>query len=115
MTPVDPERMGRNGQLLMEGAEALGVSHHPLRRNAGAASSAAPARYGCRLDAKRAMHVSYLPRAVAAGARVRAGVEARRARLRGGPRERASTASRGVARRGERVAAAVHGARAARR
>ncbi len=33
---------------------------------------------GCRLDAKQAMHVSYLPRAVAAGARVRAQVEARR-------------------------------------
>ena len=42
--PVDPERMGRNGQLLREGAEALGVSHAPLRATPGAASSAAPAR-----------------------------------------------------------------------
>jgi choline dehydrogenase-like flavoprotein len=33
---------------------------------------------GCRLDAKRSAHVSYLPRAVAAGARVRAGVQALR-------------------------------------
>ena len=31
--------MGRNGQLLREGAEALGVSHQPLRRNAGALRS----------------------------------------------------------------------------
>jgi choline dehydrogenase-like flavoprotein len=79
--PVDPESMGRNGQLLMEGAEALGVSHHPLRRNAGRCVECSSCPYGCRLDAKRAMHVSYLPRAVAAGARVRAGVEARGLRI----------------------------------
>jgi choline dehydrogenase-like flavoprotein len=75
--PVDPERMGRNGQLLREGAEALGVSHEPLRRNAGGCYQCSTCPSGCRLDAKRAMHVSYLPRAVAAGARVRAGVDAR--------------------------------------
>jgi choline dehydrogenase-like flavoprotein len=76
--PVDPERMGRNGQLLREGAEALGVRHAPLQRNAGACVQCSSCPAGCRLDAKRAMHVSYLPRAVAAGARVRAQVEARR-------------------------------------
>jgi choline dehydrogenase-like flavoprotein len=76
--PVDPARMGRNGELLREGAEALGVSHSPLRRNAGGCVQCSACPNGCRLDAKRAMHVSYLPRAVAAGARVRAGVEVRR-------------------------------------
>ena len=83
VTPVDPERMGRNGQLLREGAEALGVSHHPLARNAGRCVNCSSCPYGCRLDAKRAMHVSYLPRAVASGARVRAGVEAQRITLEG--------------------------------
>lgn len=78
VTPVDPERMGRNGQILMEGAEEMGVAHRPLARNAGRCSQCSSCPLGCRLDAKRAMHVSYLPRAVAAGARVRAGVEARR-------------------------------------
>ena len=78
MRPVDPERMGRNGQLLREGAEALGVRHEPLKRNAGACFQCSSCPTGCRLDAKQAMHVSYLPRAVAAGARVRAQVEARR-------------------------------------
>jgi choline dehydrogenase-like flavoprotein len=76
--PVDPLTMGRNGQLLREGAEELAVSHAPLRRNAGNCVQCSSCPNGCRLDAKRAMHVSYLPRAVAAGARVRAGVEARR-------------------------------------
>lgn len=81
--PVDPERMGRNGQLLRAGAEALGASHGPLPRNAGDCIQCSSCPSGCRLDAKRAMHVSYLPRAVAAGARIRAGVQATRIRFEG--------------------------------
>jgi choline dehydrogenase-like flavoprotein len=75
VAPVDVERMGRNGQLVMEGAAAIGASGGPIARNAGRCVSCSSCPSGCRLDAKRAMHVSYLPRAVAAGARVRAGVE----------------------------------------
>lgn len=75
---VDPERMGRNGQLCMEGAASLGASGGPIARNAGACVQCSSCPLGCRMDAKRAAHVSYLPRAVAAGARVRAGVRALR-------------------------------------
>jgi len=78
VTPVDPEQMGRNGQLTMEGAAALGASGGPISRNAGRCVQCSSCPFGCRIDAKRAMHVSYLPRAVAAGARVRANVEAER-------------------------------------
>ncbi len=78
VTPVDPDRMGRNGQLCMEGAQALGASGGPISRNAGACVQCSSCPLGCRLDAKRAAHVSYLPRAVEAGARVRAGVQAQR-------------------------------------
>lgn len=78
VTPLDPNRMGRNGQLAMEGATALGVSGGPISRNAGNCVQCSSCPYGCAIDAKRGMHVSYLPRAVAAGARVRAGVEAQR-------------------------------------
>jgi choline dehydrogenase-like flavoprotein len=81
VTPVDPQSMGRNGQLLQEGAEALGVAHEPLRRNAGHCVNCSSCPNGCRLDAKRAMHVSYLPRAARAGTRVRAGVEVRNVRF----------------------------------
>ncbi len=78
VTPIDPERMGRNGQLAMEGAGALGISGGPISRNAGDCVQCSSCPYGCKIDAKRGMNVSYLPRAVAAGARIRAGVEARR-------------------------------------
>ena len=72
--PVDRDRAGRNAQLCAEGAEALGVSHGPIPRNAGHVSCCSSCPTGCAIDAKQAMHVSELPRAVAAGARVRARV-----------------------------------------
>jgi choline dehydrogenase-like flavoprotein len=78
VTPLDPERMGRNGQLAMEGAAALGASGGPISRNAGDCVQCSSCPLGCEIDAKRGMHVSYLPRAVAAGARLRTGVEADR-------------------------------------
>jgi choline dehydrogenase-like flavoprotein len=78
VTQLDPNRMGRNGQLAMEGAAALGLSGGPIHRNAGNCVQCSSCPYGCAIDAKRGMHVSYLPRAVAAGARLRTGVEAQR-------------------------------------
>jgi len=84
VTPLDPERMGRNGQLAMEGAAALGASGGPISRNAGSCVQCSSCPYGCRIDAKRGMHVSYLPRAVAAGARLRTGVDVRRVLTEGG-------------------------------
>ncbi|HEX7059978.1 MAG TPA: GMC family oxidoreductase [Solirubrobacterales bacterium] len=84
VTPLDPERMGRNGQLAMEGAQALGASGGPISRNAGNCVQCSSCPFGCEIDAKRGMHVSYLPRAVAAGARIRAGVEAQRILLEDG-------------------------------
>jgi choline dehydrogenase-like flavoprotein len=78
VTQLDPERMGRNGQLAMEGAEALGASGGPIHRNAGNCVQCSSCPFGCAIDAKQGMHISYLPRAVAAGARVRAEVEAQR-------------------------------------
>jgi choline dehydrogenase-like flavoprotein len=76
VTPLDPEQMGRNGQLAMEGAAAIGASGGPIARNAGSCVQCSSCPFGCEIDAKRGMHVSYLPRAVAAGARLRTGVEA---------------------------------------
>jgi choline dehydrogenase-like flavoprotein len=84
VTPLDPERMGRNGQLAMEGAAAIGASGGPISRNAGSCVQCSSCPFGCEIDAKRGMHVSYLPRAVAAGARLRTGVEAQGVLVEGG-------------------------------
>jgi choline dehydrogenase-like flavoprotein len=78
VTPLDIETLGRNGQLCAEGAQALGASGGPISRNAGRCVQCSSCPLGCRIDAKRAAHVSYLPRAVVAGARVRAGVQVHR-------------------------------------
>jgi choline dehydrogenase-like flavoprotein len=78
VTQLDAARIGRNGTLAMEGAAALGAHGAPISRNAGDCVQCSSCPCGCPIDAKRGMHVSYLPRAVAAGARIRAGVEARR-------------------------------------
>jgi choline dehydrogenase-like flavoprotein len=72
VAPVDPATAGRNAALCRTGAQALGFSNGPLPRNAGGVTRCGTCPTGCVRDAKRAAHVSELPRAVAAGARVRA-------------------------------------------
>ncbi|MGZ5342050.1 MAG: GMC family oxidoreductase N-terminal domain-containing protein [Solirubrobacterales bacterium] len=74
VAPPSLDEIGRNGQLCAEGARAIGASGAVIARNAGACVQCSSCPLGCRIDAKRAMHVSYLPRAAAAGARIRAGV-----------------------------------------
>jgi choline dehydrogenase-like flavoprotein len=74
--PVDPETAGRNAALCRAGADAIGAANGPIVRNAGDVVCCGTCPGGCALDAKQAMHVSELPRAVAAGCRIRAGAEA---------------------------------------
>ena len=76
--PVDPAHAGANAELCRRGAEALGASNGPIPRNAGGVVCCGTCPTGCALDAKRAMHVSELPLAVSAGARIRAGVKVRK-------------------------------------
>jgi len=78
VAPVDPATAGRNAALCRAGAEALGASNGPLPRNAGDVECCGTCPTGCALDAKQATHVGELPRAVAAGARVRARVSVHR-------------------------------------
>jgi choline dehydrogenase-like flavoprotein len=78
VTPVAQGAVGRNAELCRIGAESLGASNHPLARNAGDVTCCGSCPTGCAIDAKMAMHVSELPRAVAAGARIRAGARVTR-------------------------------------
>jgi choline dehydrogenase-like flavoprotein len=99
---LDPETMGRNGQLAMEGATAIGASGAPIHRNAGDCTQCSSCPFGCEIDAKRGMHVSYLPRAVAAGARIRAGVEVDRVMVEDGHAVGVSASTRAGAGAGRR-------------
>ena len=82
--PVGPEIMGANGELLEAGRQALGYSGGPIRRNARDCHGSGVCAFGCPLDAKQGMHVSYLPLAAAAGARVATGCKVERILVEGG-------------------------------
>jgi hypothetical protein len=84
VTPLAEDAWGANAAPCRRGVEALGVANRPVRRNAGAVVRCGTCPTGCAIDAKQAMHVSELPRAVAAGARIRAGLRVARILTRGG-------------------------------
>lgn len=60
----------RGTQLFAEGARRLGYELKPLRRNTRDCNGCGRCNFGCPCGAKMSVDVSYLPRAVAAGARV---------------------------------------------
>lgn len=68
--PVPEAVLGANGAVMRRGADALGWSGGPIRRNIRNCHGHGVCGFGCPIDAKQAMHVSYLPDAVAAGATV---------------------------------------------
>lgn len=71
--PVPWELLGANGMAAHKGAVALGYSGGPLLRNIADCHGCGQCVFGCPTDAKQAMHVSYLPRAQRAGARIYSG------------------------------------------
>ena len=78
MRPSTPSEWAETASSCARARRRSGYATSPLLAKRRRLLQCSSCPYGCRLDAKRAMHVSYLPRAVAAGARVRARVEARR-------------------------------------
>jgi choline dehydrogenase-like flavoprotein len=71
--PVGADIMGTNGDVMDAGRKALGYSGGPIRRNARGCHGSGVCAFGCPLDAKLGMHVTYLPLAAAAGARIISG------------------------------------------
>ncbi|HEX4735266.1 MAG TPA: GMC family oxidoreductase [Thermoleophilaceae bacterium] len=84
VTELPEAAWGANAAPCRRGADALGAANRPVRRNAGAVVRCGTCPTGCAIDAKQAMHVSELPRAVAAGARIRAGMRVTGILTRGG-------------------------------
>ncbi|GAB1692249.1 GMC family oxidoreductase N-terminal domain-containing protein [Krasilnikovia sp. M28-CT-15] len=64
--PVDV--LGRNGELALAGAAALGWRAAPLRRNAPGCAGSCQCAVGCPRNAKNGVHLNALPQACAAGA-----------------------------------------------
>jgi choline dehydrogenase-like flavoprotein len=67
---VPDEIYGRNSRLFERGATALGWDGARIARNERGCLGTGVCVFGCPQDAKQAMHVSYVPRALAAGTRL---------------------------------------------
>ncbi|HVL00507.1 MAG TPA: GMC family oxidoreductase [Dongiaceae bacterium] len=76
---ADPRYVGEIGARIAEGAAALGLKQaHPLTRNAVGCDGQGLCQFGCPTDAKQSTNVSYVPRALAAGAFLLTGLKAKR-------------------------------------
>jgi choline dehydrogenase-like flavoprotein len=78
VAPAPMEVLGRNGELALEGAAALGWRNAPLRRNAPGCRGACQCAIGCPNNAKGGVHLNALPQACEAGARIVSGLHVRR-------------------------------------
>jgi choline dehydrogenase-like flavoprotein len=73
--PSAPEILGKNAEILRRGADALGYRGGVIRRNARNCHGHGICCFGCPVDAKQGMHVSYLPLAAGNGATVLSNVK----------------------------------------
>ena len=66
--PVPDATYGRNSQFFERGSRVLGFAGARIPRNERGCLGTGVCAFGCPQDAKQAMHVSYVPKALAAGA-----------------------------------------------
>lgn len=78
------EVLGENNRLMRLGAERLGIPGNAIRRNVDGCRATSRCLQGCPTARRQSMNVTYVPRAVAAGARVWATCRAERVLARGG-------------------------------
>ena len=67
IAPWPVELANANNQKLLDGAKKLGWQAAPTKRNVKACANSGYCGMGCPVDAKQAMHVTYLPDALADG------------------------------------------------
>ncbi len=82
--PTEESVAGPKNLLLARGAEALGVAHRPIRRNVRGCVGEGRCLQGCPHGHKLSMDMSFLPDAVADGARILAGMRVERVIVEGG-------------------------------
>jgi choline dehydrogenase-like flavoprotein len=76
--------LGNNSKLMRAGLERLGLSGNAIRRNVRQCRGSAHCNQGCPTGQKQSMNVTFVPRAIAAGARLYATCQARRLLTAGG-------------------------------
>ncbi len=106
---VSLELMGEAHTRIAEGTERLGYSGRPLEKNALYCDATGVCQYGCPIDAKQDMHVTYIPLATQAGAKFYTGFEVQQIETCGGEVVKVGGAIRN--RRGERIGKFVARAR----
>ena len=84
VAPNAPRYLGRIADVVARGADALSLEHGPLPRNAPDCDGQGQCIYGCPTGAKRSTDVSYVPRALRAGAELFVGLPVRRILMRDG-------------------------------
>ncbi len=80
----EPRYLGRVAEVIATGAAELGCEHGPLPRNAQGCDGQGVCVFGCPSDAKRSANVTWVPRALKAGAQLFTGVAVTRVLMRGG-------------------------------
>ena len=68
VAPAAREHLGGSARVVARGADLLGLSHHPVRRNAPGCDGQGVCCFGCPTGAKRSTDVSYVPEALKLGA-----------------------------------------------
>ncbi|MFT7518645.1 MAG: choline dehydrogenase-like flavoprotein [Kiritimatiellia bacterium] len=81
--PAGAAHLGHIGEVVAAGAEAMGLEHGPLPRNAPGCDGQGTCILGCPTEARRSTNVSYVPRALQAGAEVITGLPVTRILRRG--------------------------------
>ncbi|MCB9597912.1 MAG: GMC family oxidoreductase [Sandaracinaceae bacterium] len=70
---TEPSILGRNNELMAEGAAALGLPGRAIHRNSRGCKGNARCLQGCPEGARQSMDISYVPRAIEDGARLHTG------------------------------------------
>lgn len=81
VAPSTAAAIGPVGGVVARGCDVLGWSHHPIPRNAPGCDGQGLCCFGCPTDAKRSTNVSYVPKALTAGATLLTGARVDRVRV----------------------------------
>jgi choline dehydrogenase-like flavoprotein len=74
--PVPAHLLGGSSTVIARGAERMGLNHGPLSRNIDGCGMSGACAFGCPRNAKQSMNITYVPRALEAGARLFTGIRA---------------------------------------